>query len=581
MKKQWLSRFVIGVLLIAFLMPITTYAAKDVWNVEISDVDYYVELDKSTDVFICNKKSIGSEVGTEYYMTYTVESMAVKEYRQQGIIGTNVPTQSYPYVTGELGGGLYKYDVANKMLVEGNTYFLKFVVTKDGYKYRAAWAKDAKSKYIEFEQEYGEVKTDLGYFGLWLGDMEMSGKLTKVRFYDKKGNDLGAQITASRNATVYRETPISKDNQVEHSYKITLEDARNVAISNNRVATSDKVYLEYKVESSNSHVYQSGVILSNAPKAGYPYENGYLWYEQLEHDPKKVGNGPLLVPGAEYLLVFEKREDALSVTIQQSYKGKVSEISFPMEYGTYYKDAEYFSIWMGAGDEFPINCVLTDVKCYDSNKNNLGVQCNQVCKIEHFGELEDYSGCEAMYYCEKDSSLYALYADKVFKHTADSKTTEGTYRIEDSVITLTQGKQKDIYDFLYLYFKNDSGKQYDRLHTYKAVFETGKGSKVEDQVISAETGYTVMKPTDPTLEGNKFMGWYTKDGNEYDFDTLATDSITLYARWDEVTYADAGVSDMGNILPYVAVGAAVLILIGAVAGGMGMIRRGKRNGSEK
>lgn len=579
MKKQWLSRLMVCVLLATFLIPARVEAAKDKWNVKISDVDYYVELNNSTDVFICNKESIGSKVGTEYYMTYTVESIEAEQFRQQGVIGTSVPTQSFPYVTSDLGGGIYKYDTANKMLVKGNTYFLKFVVTEDGYRYKVAWAKDERSKYIEFEQVYGEVKTNLGYFGIWLGDLEMTGKLTKVRFYDKNGNDLGVQVTAGTNAIVGREKPIPKDTQVEHTYKIILEDARSVAISNKRVATSKKVYMEYKVESADSHVYQSGLILSNAPKAGYPYENGYLLYEKLEHDPAKVGNGSLLVPGAEYLIIFEKKADELSVTVQQTLDGKVTNVTFPMEYGTYYEEAEYYSLWLGEGPDFPVNCVLTDFKCYDSNKNNLGVQCNQSCDIVHYGELEDYSGCEAMYYCKEDASLYALYEDKSLKFTEADNTKNGQYRIEESVISLTVGETTEVYDFLYLYFKNTEGKQYDRLHTYKAVFETGKGSEVEEQIISAENGYTVMQPTDPTLEGNKFVGWYTSNGEEYDFNQLATESITLYAKWEKDIYADGGVIGMQGVASYVAIGAGALILVTAVCCGVVILRKGKKHDS--
>jgi hypothetical protein len=75
-------------------------------------------------------------------------------------------------------------------------------------------------------------------------------------------------------------------------------------------------------------------------------------------------------------------------------------------YGTYDKELKYFSIWFGGSKEMLVNAVLEDFKCYDSNKNNLGIQSNKKeVTITHYGELEDYAGCEAMYYAKEDNSL--------------------------------------------------------------------------------------------------------------------------------------------------------------------------------
>ena len=106
---------------IALVMLVTcwsqTAVAAEKWDVKRGEVNYDVELKGATDLFIGNKKSVGTKVGTEYYMTYAVGSIDAKEFRQNGLVGTSAPLDGYPYVTTEDGrGGLYKYEWKNQLL---------------------------------------------------------------------------------------------------------------------------------------------------------------------------------------------------------------------------------------------------------------------------------------------------------------------------------------------------------------------------------------------------------------------------------------------------------------------------------
>ena len=224
---------------------------------------------------------------------------------------------------------------------------------------------------------------------------------------------------------------------------------------------------------------------------------------------------------------------------------------------------------------------LTDFKFYDSNKNNLGVQTNVSCGIEHFGELEDYAGCESIYYCKENQSLYALYADKSLKYTADENTANGEYYIEADIMTTTIDSQNDKFDYLYQYFTDQEENVYKRLQSCKVIFETGKGSAVETQILNEGNGYMPMRPNDPTCEGNTFAGWYTVDGEEYEFGRIETESVTLYAKWENIEWADASVFDIAPYMPYIAIGVSVLIIAGATVGGILTITRRKKNGSSK
>ncbi|WP_295620694.1 glycoside hydrolase family 2 TIM barrel-domain containing protein, partial [uncultured Intestinimonas sp.] len=67
--------------------------------------------------------------------------------------------------------------------------------------------------------------------------------------------------------------------------------------------------------------------------------------------------------------------------------------------------------------------------------------------------------------------------------------------------------------------------------TYTVTFDSMGGTAVEAQTV--EEGGKAAEPTDPTRDGYTFDGWYTDaDCTEaYDFETIVTADITLYAGW--------------------------------------------------
>ena len=59
------------------------------------------------------------------------------------------------------------------------------------------------------------------------------------------------------------------------------------------------------------------------------------------------------------------------------------------------------------------------------------------------------------------------------------------------------------------------------------------------EVVSVVNGETVNKPSpNPTKEKNGFLGWVDENGNFFDFTTLITKDITLYAKWIEGKVAE-------------------------------------------
>ena len=69
--------------------------------------------------------------------------------------------------------------------------------------------------------------------------------------------------------------------------------------------------------------------------------------------------------------------------------------------------------------------------------------------------------------------------------------------------------------------------------SYTVTYESNGGSTVASQTVTHNEKAT--KPADPTKSGYTFAGWYTDKEtltNTYDFGTLVTKDITLYAKWN-------------------------------------------------
>lgn len=65
---------------------------------------------------------------------------------------------------------------------------------------------------------------------------------------------------------------------------------------------------------------------------------------------------------------------------------------------------------------------------------------------------------------------------------------------------------------------------------FVVTFNTNNDISIENQSI--EYGNIIIKPSDPTKDGAKFIGWYLDD-QEYDFNTKVTSDLVLNARWEQ------------------------------------------------
>ncbi len=89
--------------------------------------------------------------------------------------------------------------------------------------------------------------------------------------------------------------------------------------------------------------------------------------------------------------------------------------------------------------------------------------------------------------------------------------------------------------------------------SYTVTFNTAGGSEVKSQVVAC--GEVVKRPADPTKEGFTFDGWFTSDGEKYNFNTPVMETTELYAQWSAsgeptsahvVTFDTAGGSEVAS-----------------------------------
>ena len=544
-------------------------------DVTPSTKEYEVEL-YQTGMFLGNEKGVDVSGGEAVYLTYTVSSVAEDTTTQSGLIATTDREADYPY----LNGVMQFNNLQSLLMRPGYTYFIKFEVTEFGFEYVAVYS-NGEDEYYEtgFIHTTGEVVDNMKYCGIWVTGGDLTAKLTHVHCYDKKGNDLGVAV----NGGMVMDSTFRPNSNVQHRYEFTLNDAKSIAISNAKYSKAKEIFMEYEVKDVKNSLEQTGFIMSNSPTALYPYDGnqGYMMFRNIYDG----SGGELAIPGAKYLIRFTRTEDGYKVRARYTLDGNNHYIEFEHTIGTYNPKYGYCSIWLGSGN---LTSTFFNVKCYDGEGKNLGIQTNQEdLEIIHYGGWEDYSPSHAMYYCKENETLITLNEDCSTKvQNLGTNTSEtGNYRIDELTLTMQLGGQTSNYEYAYIYMTDEAGNRYVRLKEYTVKFVTG----TEDitKTASVANGYMIEKPEDPTLKGNTFKGWYLGNGTEYTFGSIVTKSQTLYAKWVDgdgneylATSAEMN-SPERDWAPLIVFGICAVMVLVTAAGVILVIRKGNRNEANK
>ena len=584
MKKIWRSMTCIlmaGCLLLGIsIVSVAAEPYEEKGDVTPSDTAYSMIMTNAYDTFIYNEKPVDMSIGKKYYMVYTVDEISTNELSLSGVSIAKDGNQEYPYTDGTL-----KYYFDTRLFEEGATYFCRMEVTEQGLSYVVAKKGLNESEWIELPLTATSQTEDCKFFGIWLGE-RVSAKLSNILCYDEKGNDLGV-ITHSRSGScaIY-DASILKEKSVGQWYDFSLVDAWNLAISNERPTESDTVYISYTVENvKQNKANQAGVGHSDSPKAQYPHASGILNFNFVD-------SSPLLEEGAKYLICAQSENGILTVIVKKTVNGKEDIFSFPIHTGKASDDARFFYLWFGEGVKYGVTADIKNFRFYDKTGKNLGVQTNQSnITITKHGDIEDYSLCEAVYWCEENNTTLILDDEQnigVKDESGSVDTKWYKYKVRGAKLTMQTEQGEVVYDYQYSFAKDSDGNKYIRLNDTKVTFVTGirehEGNKTVD--VTAADGYKVEKPEDPKVDGYTFKEWCYADGTSFDFERYVTDSVTVYAKYldgdaHEYIVVTDDVNINGNVKKYEVLGVALsggLILLTAVGVCFIIIKGKKRNG---
>lgn len=98
-----------------------------------------------------------------------------------------------------------------------------------------------------------------------------------------------------------------------------------------------------------------------------------------------------------------------------------------------------------------------------------------------------------------------------------------------------------------LYYANDSGRLFKLAgaESWRVAFDAQGGSYVAPRYVAKNK--MVSEPAAPTRDGYTFLGWYTAEGEKWDFaKDVVTADMTLYAKWSAVGGASTGDTNKGN-----------------------------------
>lgn len=553
-------------------------------EVKISDKEYVVTLNDSLNLYMSNEKPVSGKIGSKVFLTYTVEKVTKNKATQSGVVGTMDHTAEYPYVE----NGRLCYEEKTLLYEEGYTYVFRFERTKDGFEYRCARLKDEESVTINFGNTTLAPETEAyKYYGTWIGgglEDTVSAVLNHVRCYDENGNDLGIHfngpsgvLQSDMNKMLDVHLPIGSTSS------FSLEDTDTVLISNKYATQSDRVYMEYEVENvKRDDTYQQGLMATSAPDQSYPHADsvgkGYLYLQAYE---RGEGETPLLREGGKYFICFSRKEDGFDGIIQCTVKGETETTIFSYAIGKYQRQYPYFSLWLGEGPASGVTADFKNFKCYDAEGNNLGVQLNRSdISISRHGEVANYSTSKAVYYCKDNHGFIILADDNKATIEREGVTSEGTYKIMNGTqLYYVQDDGKEMYDYKYLKITDQDGHVYKRLRTSPVTFVTDEETTVV--YAEAENGYRIQEPDKPVKEGNTFKGWYLGDDTAFDFNTVVTEGITLYAKWKdgnghEYLAVNHPWYDDFNMPMLISIIISCVLVGGSIAGSVVLFRRKKK-----
>ncbi len=226
---------------------------------------------------------------------------------------------------------------------------------------------------------------------------------------------------------------------------------------------------------------------------------------------------------------------------------------------------DYWTVTDAAGNPYELNMTDNGDGTYSfvMPEQALKIKANlkyEVVETEYYG----------WYYNIQTGSMIQLKEGGVAEITENGQTRTASYEIPYvTELKITEGETTQSYALTVGKFQQGESVWY-KMQTFYVTFETQTDTAIETQVLK-DGNYKAAKPADPAREGYTFGGWYTSDGEEFDFNSIVYESVTLHAKWIPVD-AGAGAGGCSGSLGGTAVMVSAAALFAAAAW---MIRRRK------
>lgn len=367
------------------------------------------------------------------------------------------------------------------------------------------------------------------------------------------------------------------DEQVKLSnveYAVSLNEAVEVFIGNKEPVSGvvgSKVFLTYTVEKiTKNAATNDGVVAATTNKGKYPYANGGMRYW--------ASGSKLFEEGWTYVYRFERTTEGFEYTVAKMKGDIVRTIKFTKPEGSPDGQFQYFGIWTGGAKDHIVSGVLSHVRCYDENGNDLGISASKsgMVTAKTSGEPADYAEVAEGYYCKANDTAIVLTKEKVAHKLTKDVAEEVPYSIYyDTQLTLAYKDGKEIYERDFFKLVDEDGNEYERLKPVKVTFVTGEETFV--QQANVDSRYRIEKPEAPTKKGNTFKGWYLGNDVEYEFGNTVTESMVLYAKWQDADGNEYLATEAEvDYSPYIAIGVSVLILAGCAVACVIIVKQRRR-----
>ena len=430
---------------------------------------------------------------------------------------------------------VYDYDPAIKTVVDR----IMAKLPEDAYKYfnltdmeYIKYMIDTKDVVAESEEDEiniatycGELKQFIGYKNFVIEPrMGDDGYFFTYKAGNATFNYKGTIYGFADLVGVYAKSVIYVDddeNDIENAIKTKLEQLfPNSQITVEKTETTIEGFLDGERQAFEAY-YEENDWMSH----GWPSKEAYS-DEMMDLYYYNEDAACYFLNDAEEYTYGIQIDDAIMEFAVVKDSSKVSEI--PTSLIT--NDASSDITISSNSKEIPLDTLISVAKLTSGEEYNKIMQVLEIANSEIY-DLKLYSKTTGDYITRLPNGTFEVkipISDKLKDKVLTVYYVNANDEVEEHEVTIENG---------YAVFTTNHFSAYTLaekpVKEYTVKFNTNGGSEIKD--VTVEENTKVAKPEDPTKEGFTFVGWFTDEKleTEFDFTKEIKDNVTIYAKWKE------------------------------------------------